>query len=396
MSIVNIASSEPVESGQRIGSLEAYRGLAALGVVIFHTYQHSRIGEIYVFQNTPFHLLLRNLDSGVSIFFSLSGFLIFLPFARAAIEQKTPQSARGFLIRRAIRIVPLYYVAILIVWSLRYSGGLEQWQDLFRHLTFTQIFDSAHIFWTIGPAWSLAVEVWFYMGIALAAPLLQYACSQLPQPRGRALLLGGVIVSLSGLSLFYKAWVFYGAHLPETNYAVYYGLLAKVDVFAFGMFLAVLAVMIGKSSRLKGLAPVALRLLAFGLIVITFILREGNAGIDLFFYTIIGLASVLFLAATVLGDRAGLWERILSNPILTFLGVISYSVYIWHEPLLIEMGKSSLFPFDSPVFFLISTTVLLLITVGVGALSYYAIEYPTMYIRHLFTREGQLTSPHSK
>ncbi len=396
MSNVDVAAPAPIEAGQRIESLEAYRGLAALGVVIFHAYQHSRIGEIYVYQNTAVHLLLRNLDGGVSIFFALSGFLIFLPFARAAIQQQTPQSARGFLIRRAIRIVPLYYVAILIVWSTRYTGGLEQWQDLFRHLTFTQIFDSAHIFWTIGPAWSLSVEVWFYIGIALAAPLLQYACSRLSRPRSRALLLGGIIVALSGISLLYKAWAFYGAQIPETDYAVYYGLLAKLDVFGFGMLLAVLAVMIGQSSRLKGWRPVGLRLLAVGLVAITFVLRDSNSGIDLFFHSLVGIAAVLFLAATVLADHAGRWERILSTRLLIFLGVISYSVYIWHEPLLIELGKSPLFTFDSPVSFLTSTAVLLLLTVAVGALSYYAVEYPTMFIRHLFTREGRLTSPHSK
>ena len=104
----------------RFTELEAYRGIAALLVVVFHAYQYSREGtgtprEVYT--GTPLHLLFYNLEAPVSWFFVLSGFLLFLPFARAAIEQRGFLSSRGFLVRRAIRIRPPYYVAILVVWA---------------------------------------------------------------------------------------------------------------------------------------------------------------------------------------------------------------------------------------------------------------------------------------
>jgi peptidoglycan/LPS O-acetylase OafA/YrhL len=99
--------------------LEAYRGIAALLIVIFHAYQYSREGtgtpdEVYV--GTPLHLLFHNLEAPVSWFLALSGFLLFLPFARAAIERRERPAWRGFLIRRAIRILPPYYLAVILVW----------------------------------------------------------------------------------------------------------------------------------------------------------------------------------------------------------------------------------------------------------------------------------------
>src|SRR5439155_24073279 len=88
--------------------LEAYRGIAALLIVVYHAYQHSRLASAYVYDGTPLHVLLRNLEAGVAWFFVLSGFLIVLPFARAAANRQSAVSVRGFLVRRAIRIVPLY------------------------------------------------------------------------------------------------------------------------------------------------------------------------------------------------------------------------------------------------------------------------------------------------
>src|SRR5689334_10929580 len=60
-------SGEPA----RYDELEAFRGFAALGIVIFHAYQHSRVGQTYVFENTPLHIFFRHLDAGVAWFFVL-------------------------------------------------------------------------------------------------------------------------------------------------------------------------------------------------------------------------------------------------------------------------------------------------------------------------------------
>lgn len=393
--IPDAPESPPPASSEtgRFNDLEAYRGIAALTIVVFHAYQSSRITQDYVYQDTAtVHDVLRNLDGGVSVFLALSGFLIFLPFVKSFLGESPAQSARGFLIRRAIRILPLYYVAIPLVWATRFGGGADQWTSLIEHLTFTQIFDNRFIFWDIGPAWSLAVEVLFYLGVALVAAPLQWLCSRLKQRSQRITLLVGFVLVLNVISIAYKAWAFYGAHIPEENYVVYYGLLAKLDLFALGMLLAIVTAAVSQRPILTGWQPALLRWLGVAILIPAFILREQNDFIYLFFHTLCGMFTTLWLASTVLTARGSKWERRLSSPILIFLGTISYSVYIWHEPIMIELINHHLLVFKSALLFPFSTVALLAVVIFAGFASYCMIEYPTQFLRHLFTRQGELVN----
>lgn len=374
----------------RFKELEAYRGVAALGIVLFHAYQHSRIGTTYVYEGTLIHLVLRNLEAGVAWFFALSGFLIFLPFARAAVEQRRPQSARSFLIRRAIRIIPLYYLAVLVVWVLRYTGGPEQWYDLLLHLSFTQIFDRVHIFWTIGPAWSLAVEILFYGLVALLGSWAYGVGARLATPGGRLRWLGAVCLALIGGSLLYKSLAFYLLQIPEDQWPVYFSLPAKLDTFAFGMGLAVLVVGAGGRPQFRAPVPALLRLCGALLLLITFGLREISPPVWLYFHTLSGLGATFFLASTVLGPRGTPWERWLAHPVFQFLGIVSYSLYMWHEPVLISLSRGNILIFENPLTFPFTTLVLLAVALAVAYASYRALEYPALLLRFLFNREGRL------
>jgi peptidoglycan/LPS O-acetylase OafA/YrhL len=85
-----------------------------------------------------------------------------------------------------------------------------------------------------------------------------------------------------------------------------------------------------------------------------------------------------------------MWERLLAWPPLQVLGLISYSLYLWHEPLLIGLGH--VLSFATGRTFPAATLVLLVASIAVALLSYWGLEYPTLLLRHLFTREGQLSS----
>lgn len=381
----------------RFEGLEAFRGIAALMMVVFHAYQYSREGTQagrYVYEGTAAHTFFIGLEAGVSWFFVLSGFLIFLPFAYSAVSQRSPRSARRFLVRRALRILPLYYVAILSVWSLRFTGGREQWVDLLQHLTFTHVFSREHIFWTIGPAWSLAVEVIFYVFIAIVGPLLYLACRPIGTISGRATLLTVVVVALGAGSIAYKWWARYVAEIPEDNWPVYFGPLAKLDTLAFGMLLAVLVAYISvrRSKFGFGAAPSGLLfVLGATLLVADFLLREDSEAVGLYFHTLSGVAFALVLAATVLaggsGERWGGLLGLLRKPVLGFVGVISYSVYMWHEPLLVELGKLDFFIDQAPAAFPQNAVVLVILSIAVGVLSYRLVERPAMGLQYAFDRD---------
>ena len=381
----------------RFEGLEAFRGIAALMMVVFHAYQYSREGtgtQRYVYEGTPAHTFFHGLEAGVSWFFVLSGFLIFLPFAYSAVSQGSPRSARRFLVRRALRILPLYYVAILSVWSLRYTGSREEWIDLLQHLTFTHVFSREHIFWTIGPAWSLAVEVIFYLFIAVVGPLAYLACRPLRTTRARAGVLAVVVAALGAGSIAYKWWARYVAEIPEDNWPVYFGPVAKLDTLCFGMLLAILvAYLSARRSRFGfGLAPSSL-LFVFGvtLLVADFLLRDDSEAVGFYFHTLSGAAFTLVLAATVLAggaqERWGGLLGLLRKPVLGFLGVISYSVYMWHEPILVELGKLDFFIDRAPQSFPQNAVVLVILAIAVGTLSYRLIERPAMGLQPAFDRD---------
>ena len=87
----------------------------------------------------------------VDVLFLMSAYLLTLSYARAALDGTSLLPAREFLFRRAVRIVPLYWIAVTTVWALRNPALPGDWRDLVEHLLFVQVFDRERIFYTLGP-----------------------------------------------------------------------------------------------------------------------------------------------------------------------------------------------------------------------------------------------------
>jgi peptidoglycan/LPS O-acetylase OafA/YrhL len=172
-------------STERYRELDGHRGLAVLGIVVYHAYQFSNVDH-YLYLGTAAYTVLYSLDAMVPWFFVLSAYLLFEPIARSVITGGQAISARGFLSRRAVRLLPVYYVAILVVWFLRQHSLPGDWRDLLEHLSFTQIFDHKRIFYTNGPAWSLSVAVYFYLILILLGVALPRLCRHSASPKPRS------------------------------------------------------------------------------------------------------------------------------------------------------------------------------------------------------------------
>ncbi len=367
----------------RHAGLEGYRGLAALLIVVYHVYQQMRAGPDarYPYEGSPWHPLLVGLDSFVGLFFVLSAFLLGLPYARAALAGELPVSARTFLSRRTIRIVPLYLVAILLVWSARNRSFPGDWPDLLEHLTFTQVFDNHRIFYTIGPAWSLAVEVHFYLLLAALGPALCLLCRRIPVLAGRLAVLFGAVATLGFAGVAWKALAWYGFHAGEKNWWVWFGLPAKLDVFAVGLVLAVVVAARGEHAGTTRTLRVVLAGAGTLALVAAFATRDTTPGSHLFFHTTTALGFGIVLAATVLAGPAGT-GRVLGSPVLIRLGLISYSLYLWHEPVMLYLASHHLFPDPGTWYgFPVGVVVLALAATVVAWCSYWVIEYPTGLLR---------------
>jgi peptidoglycan/LPS O-acetylase OafA/YrhL len=372
-------ADEPQPTAGRHAPLEGYRGVAALFIVVYTVYQYARAGTParYPLEGTAWHPVLVGLDCFVGLMFVTSAFLLGLPFAEAALAGTRPVPARSFLYRWAVRVVPLYLVATLIVWAARNDRFPGDWRDLLEHLTFTQVFDRERIFYLIGPAWALAVEVQFLL---VLVALGVAACALCRRTRHLRLRLAVLLSGVAALAVCGIAWKFaarYLLHRSPEDWPVWFSLPARLDVFAVGLLLAVVVAVSGDRANLGRGARSGLRAAAVAVLVAAFALRAPDPDPHLYFHSATAVGFGMLLAASALAppEHAG---RVLATLVPALLGLISYSLYLWHEPVLLFLAGQGLFPRPgSPDAFAHGVVILAGAGLVAAWLSYWIIEYPT-------------------
>ncbi|ARX83251.1 acyltransferase [Streptomyces alboflavus] len=389
--------AEPLPAGPRTrGSararaveLQGLRGLAALSTVVFHVWQ-----QYYTYDAAGAHPPVDNPWLGallslevIDLFFVMSAYLLTLSYARAAIdgpdappaEGSGARSGRDFLFRRAIRILPVYFLAVLLVWSSRNPTLPGDWRDLLGHLTFTHVLDRERIFYTLGPTWSLSLEVAFYLALVALGPLAIRACRRLATRRAR------VALCLAGCGTLFVApvlWIAAAHHVldvPYTDWPVYFGPQARFGGFAAGMALAVLLVALGERGRLDARIAGPVALAAFGGVYgLSYAADPGDIAYTYYHPLAALLWSVLLYATLRPRERDGRgprWHAALRARWVTGVGLISYSLYIWHEPVMLELDGWGLLP-RGPLGFAAGTLIVLAVALAAGAVSYWLVEYP--------------------
>lgn len=172
----------------RIGVLDGIRASAVLLVVWYHFWQQSWIIPVTGALNLDW--LVRNGAIAVDMMVLLSGFCLFLPYARNMVYGEKQPSAKDFYIKRAARILPSYYVSLFLIlfcFALplgEYSDLTQMLRDLVPHLLFIHNWFSFSALSTHlnGVLWTVAVLVQFYLIFPLLAkafqkkPFATYGC----------------------------------------------------------------------------------------------------------------------------------------------------------------------------------------------------------------------------
>src|SRR5258707_6698146 len=177
-----------------IAALDGVRGLACLSVVIYHlTLVTTQDLPLWNPSRMPTFIsaLAFSGDTGVNLFFILSGFLLFMPYARAMLFEQSWPSIRNCYIRRTLRILPAYYVSLFLM-ILLFRPDFLQYKRLGDLFMFLILFmdSSATAFKAInGPFWTLAVEWQFYLLLPLLAFGIALLVRRLRSPQGRLMLL---------------------------------------------------------------------------------------------------------------------------------------------------------------------------------------------------------------
>jgi len=369
----------PPPGNPRFPLVDGVRALAALSILLGHTAAESGFTADHALG-----VLTARLDLGVAIFFVLSGFLLYRPFAAARWEGRPPVRVRDYVRRRVLRIVPAYWVALAVLAVL---VGLPSFWDgpWWRSFAFAQIYWSDSVLQGIAPAWTLCVEISFY----LVLPFLAAAIGGLSAGGSRARRAAVELGALAGLaagSLAVRA-----ALGPEGRGVLDSTLVCFLDWFACGMALAVLSVLprgaLRRPAAVRAVdrwpsAPWLVAGAVFWLVATQAGLPRGFAeterlGSALGGHLLYAVVAVLVVLPAIVGDPGrGAVRRLLGHPVAAWLGLVSYALFLYHQPLagaLHEAGADGWLPGSG----LVSLTVLTLaVSVPCAAASYYLVERP--------------------
>jgi peptidoglycan/LPS O-acetylase OafA/YrhL len=200
------ASHHPDTPGRAapIPGVEGVRAVAAVSVLIFHCWQYGTDGPTRADLGLVNRFVLPHLSLGVTLFFSLSGFLLYQPFVAAAVSGSPFPKVGSYFRNRALRILPAYWVILLAVGVLLPAALVRQSRDQLvlgrlvenpwlavRNATLTQGYSPTGLLSGIAPAWSLAVEVVFYLALPLLGLLAVVAARRAATPTRR--LLAGLV-----------------------------------------------------------------------------------------------------------------------------------------------------------------------------------------------------------
>ncbi len=308
--------------------LDSVRGVAALLVVFFHWTQ-ARFGKEWS--------ILGSI--GVITFFVLSGFLI----TRILLQAKEQNLSNGknhwttlknFIIRRVLRIFPIYYLVIAIACIFSDFFQLDMSEGFWYYMTYTSNF---YYYQLEGPksilgiTWTLAIEEQFYLFfpwfvLFLKKNWMKYFLWIL-------FIIGLLFFRkffkflLKGLSL--QEWILYTKSIPMLTPSAF-------DSLGIGALLAYFTVY-AKNKVFQHFKLIS----AFGILsIILFIASKWKLIPFINHTTCISVASLWLIAAILYEKRIFLLDFFLNNRVLILLGKISYGIYLYHQMFAYVYNKS--------------------------------------------------------
>lgn len=362
--------------------LESLRGWAILLVVAFHYFGIMAGGSLAGREQAPVWLkVVAAGNTGVTLFFVLSGFLLSRPYWAAMRNGGSRPSFSRFYMSRVLRIVPAYYLTILV--ALLVTGK----EKVLKALLFVPLGFEAYPFAL--PWWTLSTELQFYLLLPLGMTLWLH---RITRP---LTLLGLFVWSIAHLYFFHKeGWLSATNGWDNT-------LFGRGGNFLIGMLFA--RVQVSSTFSLLEKLRFASWMLLLGCL--------AGLAYMLCWASVMGLhqaqeqlpmlhnLEALLWGGVLLSLIAvsGLGKRLLVNPLLAHIGKISYSMYLVHLPiqfyLLMPLRKAAGFTID---FAHTNIWPLLILSIaciwGASVLGYYLIEQPFLRIRGIASR-GVVAAP---
>jgi peptidoglycan/LPS O-acetylase OafA/YrhL len=390
----------PPPGNPRFPLFDGLRAIAAGAILVTH------VAGLTTFNTgNALGAYTARLNMGVAFFFVISGFLLYRPFLAARFAGRPVPRIRDYARRRVLRILPAYWLALTVLAATVGLCGVFS-HDWWIYYLLLQNNSQATVLCGIGAAWSLCIEAAFYVALPLWALLMARV------QRGRssrsmvrievAALLAVSLVSIAARTL---AWRTYG-HQTDVDIS----LLGNADWFAYGMGLALASVALAGRERDSRIVRVVSDRpwVPWALAAFLWWLDATQLGMDralppvydgtrwLEEHLIFPLIGLLVALPAAFGDpRRGLPRKILGHPFLAWFGLVSYGVFLWHQPLMapvIERGGDAIIPGMPFVSLLVS---MLAVSMAVAAASYYLVERPILRFKDR-RRPPPTTAPESQ
>lgn len=367
-----MSDTKPVS---RLAYVDGLRALSALWVILYDVWRFNREPDLGLL--TP---LCASGHLGVEIFMVLSGFCLFYPMAH--LWHLPANHWRTFFVRRAKRILPPYYAALLYAIVLPHAlsplfraaglnpapGALPDATSLFVHATMLQnLVDLPSL---INPSfWSLSLEAQYY----LVFPLLALAIMRWRWK--------GVIAILGVCALYRLGFLaVLGANLSRQEFLLFNSIVGRLAIFTAGMVVA-LVIRESGGKRPEGLLDVLWGLSTVPLVMLGFYWYFHPVGPWPLSDVCLGIAAGGILLRHADAPR-GL-GRALAWPALVAIGEMSYSFYLINRPtcFVVNHAVTQLVPGSPAVQMGVTLAVGVPLSLGIAALFYRGVERPFMVKR---------------
>jgi peptidoglycan/LPS O-acetylase OafA/YrhL len=336
----------------RLAGIEGLRAVAALSILFYHCWLFSSASHAG-WNIGPLTVFVPPLQSGVTLFFVLSGFLLYRPIAGRVLHALPRAGTGRYLWRRTLRILPAYWCVLLVSALVLESaiigraphgfliGTRPEWDVLAKDMLLVGNYAPSTLWTGVLPAWSLSVEVVFYLLLPMLAVLAHAVAGRRGSALARAVATFVPVVLLFAVSVAGKLLAMFaepgGARSQASDWhtVIDRSFVTHADLFAFGMLIAILCVYWESGgTRLVSFVSGGVngRILLYAGVpftVLGYYLLSGyvyDSGVGFF----LSLLVARMIVHGQLRRRGGFLE----HPITVKLGLISYSIFLWNYPVL--------------------------------------------------------------
>ncbi|MCC8145556.1 MAG: acyltransferase [Bacteroidales bacterium] len=344
--------------------IDSLRGIAILLVLIIHNGQHGSVLTEVAPLVDKFRFAGRY---GVQLFFLVSAYTLMLSHQSRKKEEK---ATRNFFIRRLFRITPMYYFALMVysidsLFIASHFTVLENvkaitFPDTIRNIFFLNTFFPNMPYYVPG-GWSVVAEISFY----LLLPLMYRYINNM----NKALIL---FIASVGISVLFSTFCM---HFYNDSGALYVSIMNQFPVFILGILLFFLVN--GKKLSVKPWVVVVL-IAAIPLYIL--FVPDDNL------MDCLKASLLLFLFALIICKKQ---YKLIVNPFFSFVGKISFSMYLIHFGVLYWMTRLNFvdfLPCSTKMMcisnYIIRYLIMFVISAGLSYLSY-------QYIEKFFIKQGK-------